>query len=322
MEEQISTTSEVETQTTPEVQEETQTSESPATEQQEPETQQPETEIQDETPEEKTIDWEKQAKNHQAAFTKSQQELSELKKKIEQFEKPKEEKIIDSDGKISKEFQENYQLQIDNNEYMAYDNLSRQVPDIEVRQEIESILREAQNIYQYDKNAYSQKMNELKQYFAPSIVEQIAKNKFLAEQGLEKTFNEELAKDRQEKAKVLTEKIQESAELNAIVNPDSENYSPEVLGIVKDIFNSYGTVDIELTTKAISSIKALGVKEYIAKQEQEKAKTVANVPTGNNVQVSSNDMPTAKDLNENPALYTESVKKYGMEKIDAIIMKG
>lgn len=321
--EEISTTSEVvQEQTTPEIPQE-QTSESPAEETQEPEiVQTDETETEqptEEKTEEKQTDWEKIAKDNQSSFTKSQQELAEYKRKVAELEAPKEPSIVDETGKISKDFQESYQRNIDNDEFLKYDSLSRSIQDLEIRQEVENILREAQSVYHYDKSAYAQSMDTLKQYFSPRIIEQITRDKILAEQQLNQVYQTELQKNHQEKVKNVIGLIESTPELKQLVDDTSEDYSPETFTIVKQLFDKYGTIDVELTKNAISSIKALGVKEHLAKEKLEATKQSATVPTGANVKVEPSGMPTAKDFAENPSLYTEAVNKYGMEKVDAII---
>ena len=117
--------------------------------------------------------------------------------------------------------------------------------------------------------------------------------------------------------------IEQVPELRELVVAESENFSPEVLGIIKTMFDYTGGVDIESTQKAISKIKELGVKEYLAKQSAEKAKSQANVPSGETVvQKKSTDMPSRDELIANPELYGKAVKKFGMERVDEVIMKG
>ena len=320
MEEQtISTPSEgVQEQTPLEVQEEQQTriEDTPVEEVQEPETaQENEAETQEPT---ETIDWEKRAKDNQASYTKTQQENVELKKKVDELSAPKEPSIIDEAGNISREFQATYQHQIDNEEFLAYENLSRNIPDLEVRQEIENILRQAQSVYQYDKSEYAQAMDTLKQYFSPRVIEQITKGKLIAEQQLGRVYQTELQKNHQKVGAVIKQ-IEATPELKQLVDDTSEDYSPETFTIFKQLFDKYGQLDTGTAQKAISSIKALGVKEYLAKEKLEATKQTATVPTGSNVNVVKSGMPTAQDIASNPSLYTEAVKKYGMEKVDAII---
>lgn len=322
-------------QTTPDVAEdtqpveETQTTEETAT--QEPET--TETETTAETDEgEKVTDWEKIAKDNQASFTKISQEKAELTKRIEELENQLKPKIV-QEGKINPEFEQRYRFDVDNREFMAYENLSRQL-EPEQREQAESLLREAQRLYNPKNNrAYESKMAEVKDYFRSDIVEQIATEKQGLLNQIRGEFDKALLADKQDKANKVASAIEQVPELNELVQPDSENYSPEVFGIVKTMFDATGNVDIENTQKAIAKIKELGVKEYLAKQKAETQKEQANVPTGETVitkQASS--LPTAEELRTNSGLYLKTVNKLGgkdiqkrqevMAKLDAIVMKG
>lgn len=323
MTEEISTTPEVsQEQTTLETPQE-QISESPVESTQEPEIEKKDgtetAEQKEETTEPKPTDWEKIAKDHQASFTKSQQELADLRKQVEELKQPKEPKLIDETGNISNEFRQQHQFEVDNNEFIAYENISRGINDMTTRVEVENLLREAQSVYLYDKNAYSQVMDRVKEYFAPSVVEKMTKDKILAEQQFEQKYKTELQKDIQEKASRVSKKIESVPELYQLVDEKSENFSPETFTIVKQLFDKYGDIDTDMTLKAISSIKALGVKEHLAKQELEATKLNASVSTGSNVKEVKNDLPTAQQLAEKPEIYTEMCKKFGMDKIDAII---
>lgn len=312
-------------QTTPDVAEntqpvetETQTTEEQVT--QEPETTETETTV--ETDEgEKVTDWEKIAKDNQASFTKISQEKAELTKQIEELRNQLKPKIV-QEGKINPEYEQKYRFDVDNQEFIAYKDLCTQL-DAEQREQAESLLREAQRLYNPKNNrAYESKMAEVKDYFRSDIVEQIATEKQNLLGQMKSKFDEAIQADKQEKANKVAQAIEQVPELNELVAPDSENYSPEVFGIVKTMFDYTGGVDIESTQKAISKIKELGVKEYLAKQKAETQKAQANVPTGETVVQKGTALPTAEEINNTPGLYTKLVKKYGMEKVDSILMKG
>lgn len=322
-------------QTTPDVAEdtqpveETQTIEEEATQEPEP----TETETTVETDEgEKVTDWEKIAKDNQASFTKISQEKAELTKRIEELENQLKPKIV-QEGKINPEFEQRYNFQVDDNEFRAYEGLSRQL-NPEQRQEVENLLYEARNLYNpNNKKAYQSKMAEVKNYFDSEIVEQIATEKQNMLSQIKGEFDKAIRADKQEKANKVAAAIEQVPALNELVQPDSENYSPEVFGIVKTMFDYTGGVDIESTQKAISKIKELGVKEYLAKQKAETQKAQANVPTGETVvQKQASGLPTAEELRTNNGLYLKTVNKLGgkdfqkrqevMNKLDAILMKG
>ena len=88
--------------------------------------------------------------------------------------------------------------------------------------------------------------------------------------------------------------------------------------IAKQMLDLTGGIDFNVLNKAVSSIKALGVKEHLAQQKANAEKQKASVPTGQAV-TSGGEALTREYAIAN---YAEAVKKYGMEKVDAIIMKG
>lgn len=316
MEETISTTSEVTTeQTTPDVVEET--TQPAETEQttEETTTQEPETVSTTETEtEQPTKNWEQIAKDNQASFTRVSQELAELKKQMAQNQP----KYVDDKGKITPEYEQQYRFDVDNREYLAYDQLSRQLePD--TRAEVERLLQEAKSLYNpNNKHAYNQKMSEIKNYFNADIVEQIALDKKQLESQMQSEFDRLTQEHKTQKSKEIAEMVEQSEDLKALLYQESENYSPEVFGIVKQMFDLTGGVDLDVINKAVSSIKALGVKEHLAQQKANAEKQKASVPTGQAVQV--NTQPLTREYAVNN--YAEAVKKYGMDKVDEIIMKG
>lgn len=322
MDEQISTTVEAtETQTTPETSE-NQTTEEVTTQPddvQEPandEAETTETESQEQTTE-PPKDWEKIAKDNQASFTKVSQELAELKKQMQES-KPR----LVEQGKINPQFEQKYKFDVDNREFLAYDNLARQL-EPETRAEVEKLLGEARRLYNPNNNrAYEAKMASIKDYFRSDIVEQIATEKQNLYAQMQNKFQQAIQEDKQERADRVALAIQNVPELSELVMAESENYSPEVFGIVKTMFDYTGDVDIDTTKKAINKIKELGVKEYLAKQNAQKASNNANIPEGANVTQPKSSIPDAKTIQNTPGLYTKLAKKYGQAKIDAILMKG
>jgi len=326
MEETVTTTVEApQEQTTPEVTETTQpveeqTIEEVTQESEEVESEATETAEGEETPKvEPEKNWEQIAKDNQASFTRVSQELAELKKQVA-AQKPQ----LVQEGKINPEFEQRYKFDVDNKEFLAFDNLARQL-EPETRAVVENLLNEARRLYNPTNNrAYESKLAQIKDYFRSDIVEQIALEKKDLIGKMKSEFDKALQADKQERANRIAESIGKVPELNELVEPSSENYSPEVLGIIKTMFDYTGGVDIETTTKAISKIKELGVKEYLAKQNAEKAKVQATVPTGEKtvVQKQSTEMPSRDELLADPSLYAKAAKKFGMDKVDAVIMKG
>ena len=314
MEETITTTSEESTeQTTPVVEEEkTQPEEQTIekTETQEPETTETETVI-----EKPATDWEKIAKDNQASYTRVSQELAQLKKQIEE-NKPK---AVDERGKITAEYEQNYRFELDNREFLTYDNYARQLP-VDEREEVESLLLEAKRLYNpNNKTAYNQKMAEVKNHFDSNLVVQIALDRQKLENQMQSEFDRLTNEYKQNKSREIAELVEQSNDLKALLYQESENYSPETFVIIKQMFDLTGGVDLDMTQKAIASIKALGVKEYLASQKVQTEKAKANVPTGETVAKDEGNSITRDYAVKN---YQEAVKKYGMEKVDEIIMKG
>ena len=84
------------------------------------------------------------------------------------------------------------------------------------------------------------------------------------------------------------------------------------------MFDLTGGVDLDVINKAVSSIKALGVKEHLAQQKANAEKQKASVPTGQAV-TSGGEAITREYAIAN---YEKLCEDKGMEKVDAIIMKG
>lgn len=326
MDEVISTTPTATEQTTPEtVTETTQPVEEQTTEQvttQEPVegktegTEKTQEGTQEQTPAPKN--WEQIAKDNQASFTRVSQELAELKKQIADG-KPK---VVDDKGKITPEYEQKYTFDIDNKEFLAYDSLARQL-DNDTRATVENLLNEARSLYNpQDKRAYLNKLSEVKNYFRADIVERIALEKRAEEGKMKAQFEKTIGEHKQARANEIAQKIEAMPDLKALVTPEGENYSEPVFGIIKQMFDLTGDVDLELTNNAIKSIKELGVKEYLASQKVDSTKNNASVPTGNTVTQINTGMPTRDELISNPSAYREACAKYGMDKVDSVIMKG
>ena len=261
------------------------------------------------------INWEKRAKDNQAEFTRVSQELAELKKQIAQNQP----KYVDDKGKITPEYEQQYRFNLDNREYLTYDQLSRQL-EPETRAEVERLLQEAKSLYNpSNKHAYNQKMSEIKNYFNADIVEQIALDKRQYESQMQSEFDRLTQEHKTQKSREIAEMVEQSEDLKALLYQESENYSPEVFGIVKQMFDLTGGVDLDVINKAVSSIKALGVKEHLAQQKANAEKQKATVPTGQAVNAGGEPL-TAEYVRQN---YVKLYKAgHTQEELDRIIMKG
>jgi hypothetical protein len=162
-------------------------------------------------------------------------------------------------------------------------------------------------------------MAEVKNHFDSNLVVQIALDRQKLENQMQSEFDKLTNEYKQNKSREIAELVEQSNDLKALLYQESENYSPETFGIIKQMFDLTGGVDLDMTQKAIASIKALGVKEYLASQKVQTEKAKANVPTGETVAKDEGSSITRDYAVKN---YQEAVKKYGMEKVDEIIMKG
>ena len=270
-----------------------------------------------ETKTETTPNWENSYKELQATFTRQSQELAQLKKQVQEQSQPK---YVDDKGKVTAEYEQQYRFEVDNREYLTYDQLARQL-EPEARAEAERLLQEAKTLYNpNNKSAYNQKLNEIKNYFDSDVVIQIALDKQKLESQMQSEFDRLTQEHKTQKSKEIAEMVEQSEDLKALLYKESENYSEDVFGIVKQMFDLTGGVDLDVINNAVSSIKALGVKEHLAKQKAEAERAKAVVPTGEVVNATNTEQMTADYVREN---YQEAVKKLGsMEEADRILMKG
>lgn len=263
----------------------------------------------------KTPNWKNSYKELQGAFTRQAQELAELKK---QMAPKNEQRIIDDGGNITPELRHKITLELDNQEFLTYDTLARRLAP-EVRQEVEHLLEEAKAVYNTkNKTAYNQIMTKVEDYFSSDIVKAIALDKHAKESQISNQIGKLRQEHRNSRALEVATKVAKSEDLYALTSAESENYSPAVLSIIKQVFDLTGGIDTGLVGNAVTSIKALGVKEYLAKQKMNAEKNNATVPSGANTAQSGGELSREYIL----ANYEKAAKKYGMEKIDKIIMKG
>lgn len=209
-------------------------------------------------------------------------ETAELKKQLQQLQQQQKPQIVNEQGQIDKNFEQQYKQNIDNQEFMSYVNGSRGL-ELEQRQEVENLLVDAQRLYLMgDKMAYNAKLAEVKQYFNPNIIEHIAQRKLMAENAMKQEFERAKYQQRYDRGAELAKDVEADAELFNLLNEKSENYVPELFQVFKNTFDTYGSVDLEQFKTTINKIKEIGVKQYLATQAMEKTKGQAQVPTGNN----------------------------------------
>lgn len=259
------------------------------TETKEPETEQNTAEIkQDETTQEEPpklyANKYKSVEELEKGYNEAQKYVSKVAELEKQIREMKEPKIVDENGKIDKSFETQYLFDIDNQEFLAYDNLARRL-EPETRQEVENLLQEAKNLYFYDKNAYANKMTEVEQYFNPNVIKTIARNKDKALAEMQTKFDEAVMNQKKERGARVVNEAKKIPELYNLINMESPDFMPDLFDVFKIIFDTYGTVNTQAFNNTLNRVKELGKKEYIASLEREKAKEQAKVPSGTNAKV-------------------------------------
>ena len=136
---------------------------------------------------------------------------------------------------------------------------------------------------------------------------------------MQSEFDRLTQEHRLQKSREFASLVEQSEDLKALLYQESENYSPEVFGIAKQMLELTGGIDFDVLNKAVSSVKALGVKEYLAQQKANAEKQKANVPTGQAVNAGCEPL-TAEYVRQN---YVKLYKAgHTQEELDRIIMKG
>lgn len=234
------------------------------------------------------VDYEKSYKELQAEYTRSQQRLRDLEARM-----PQKPQIVDDNGRVNPQFEMNFNYKVEAFEYNSYRNLATQL-DSDVMPEVMDKLNRADNCYKMgDIHSYKTLMNEIKEYFNPTYIEQITEQKAMLKAQKGDYINQAIAEQRAFNGAKLEYDLRQSPEVWELVNPESEFYSAETFGIVKQMFDTYGTVDIELTTNAIKAIENNAIRKYKASLEAQKTadinKQKASITSGDG-QVTSNSV--------------------------------
>ena len=182
-----------------------------------------------------------------------------------------------------------------------------------------------QYLQQYAQTGQKAYLDEAKNYFPSNVIEQIALQKSQYETQLKNAFNRKMQEQANANEAKLANDIKDSypeflADLDT--NTGKANalkafcdcgliQSKEHMGEFINVYNAMAKYEREQA-----------IKEFKAQQAIEETKNKASINSDSQTGVGSSDMPTAKAMQENPKLYREAVKKYGMDKVDAIIMKG
>lgn len=254
------------------------------------------------------------AKEFEAKYNEllKNQELAKERKEQERLEKAQKRGFNSyEEAKISDE--------ITLAEYGYYaNNLNNVAPE-----SFETVRELLNSYYSTGQKAY---LEEAKRYYSSDFIENVAIAKTNLRSKLENEFSQKRNQEKQAQEQRLGEEIK--ANFGEFLEDIQEN---EGKATALKMFCNAGFIqslaDMSEFEKVYNSIaKVAGeqaIKEYEAKKAIEATKNKAVIPTDSQNQiVTESDMPTAQEINENPAIYRQAVKKWGMDKIDNIIMKG
>ncbi len=234
-----------------------------------------------------TVNYEQRYKDLQAEYTKGQQRIAELEKQI-----PQQQQIVNEQGQINPLFEQRFNHELNNREFSTYQAYAMQIEDTEDRNSAINKLNEA-NIHYANGNisAYNSCMNEVKQYFNPQLVEQIAEQKAIMKAQKGEYINQAVYQQRMTAGANLEAELKQNTEVWELVNPDSENYSQDVFNVVKQMFDSFGSIDTTALTNVIKAIETNGVRKFRANLEAQKTaemnKQKSDIPLGEGVAIGS-----------------------------------
>lgn len=193
--------------------------------------------------------------------------------------------------------------------------------------EPDSVITVQQNLSAYYQTGDIRYLNEAKRYYPADFLERIAVGKENMKNRLEQQF------ERENQAKIQ----QAERELADTLRTDYGDFIEKVkankgASTALEMFCNAGFIqskdDMEVFKNVIGDIvsvaKEQAIKEYEAQKVIDATKQKATI-TADNSGVGLNadsDMPTAAEMRKDSKLYAKAVKKYGMDKVDKVLMKG
>lgn len=190
----------------------------------------------------------------------------------------------------------------------------------EYAMEAEKALRE------YHKSYNKAYLEEAKRYFPSNFIEQVAIAKSNQEAQLKQALNAQKAHQQDQQEQNIANQIREAhAEFLADIQQNSAKSTFLKLACNAGVINSVDDMNIFAAEYANleKAMREQAIKEFQAQKAIDEAKSKAVIPTGSQAQLQTETgLPTAEELRTNPKLYGKAVKKWGMDKVDEIIMKG
>lgn len=209
---------------------------------------------------------------------------------------------------------------VNNYEYQSYANALNYLPQ-EYQKEVFDYLNS------YANTGDKRYLEAAKSYYSSTFVEQTARQAFGYETQLKQQYEARTQREKQE---------QEAALFNSLKADWGEwAQGMQECKPAQDALNMFynagfiqSSDDMKVFTDICDGIMKFAsdkaIKEYEAQKVIEATKQKASIDTNNgNTNVEFNgEKPTGEELRRNPSLYKKAVKKWGMDEVDKIIMKG
>lgn len=239
-----------------------------------------------ETEQKQSIDYEKSYKELQAEYTRNQQKLKDLEARV-----PQQPQIVNEQGAVNPQFEQNFNHEVEKYEFQSYYNLAGQLePD--VMPDVIGKLQKADSCYRMgDLNSYKALMNEVKEYFNPAYVEQIAEQKAQLKSQKNGYIQQAIQEQRIKAVGELEQEIRQYPEVWELVDDESPNFNNEVFGVVQEYFNNFGGIDAGRLSNFLKAVENNGVRKYKAQLEAQKTADVnkqkAVISSGDNKDIVS-----------------------------------
>lgn len=183
-----------------------------------------------------------------------------------------------------------------------------------------------QFLTEYYKTGDAAYLKEAKKFFNSDFLENVAVGKKQFERQLQEEQNQKRTQAKNEHDAQLAEIIRaDYAELLADVNENKGKAQALKAFCDADFIQTKEDMQVfaDIYKQIADFERAAAIKEYEAKKVIEETKQKAVISNdGQGTPDINSELPSADDLRRNPKLYAKAVKKWGMDKVDEIIMKG
>lgn len=183
-----------------------------------------------------------------------------------------------------------------------------------------------QYLTEYYKTGNAAYLKEAKKYYNSDFLENVAVGKKQYEHQLQQENENRRTQAKNEHDAQLAEIIKtDYAELLADVNENKGKAQALKAFCDADFIQTKEDMQVfaDIYKEIAEFERAAAIKEYEAKKVIEETKQKAVISNDGQAAPDVNtELPSADDLRRNPKLYAKAVKKWGMDKVDDIIMKG